>query len=259
MQEAFFPYLKEKITYSYDDTNRRFFPPNLEKKPKAGVSNYAWPDCSAVTEDDRARVGCLSIPYSQNLQDKPAWAGTLHSGKTPSCKEGRCDLLLPQSNDALGIPSISTAAIGGDDTTESESAYYLKHVLMKFLSNSGKDASVTAFGVADVNLDGLPDVIIGYYGQPNRLLLKGRNGVFEKAAAGALSSSYGGDSKNTTSLAIRDIDLDGFPDVLVGNFGEPNTLLLNQRNGTFKQVEIELGGKGTTALQCSLKKYSISF
>ena len=63
------------------------------------------------------------------------------------------------------------------------------------------------------------------------------------AAAAGLAippRTSGGDGTNGMGLAIGDVDRDGYPDVAFSNIG-PNHLLLNQRDGTYRDVSEEVG------------------
>lgn len=64
-------------------------------------------------------------------------------------------------------------------------------------------------------------------------LLRNDNGVFTNASKEAGITEYG----YSLGIAVCDINNDSWPDIFVGNdFDEPDLLLLNNRNGTFKNV-----------------------
>jgi hypothetical protein len=85
----------------------------------------------------------------------------------------------------------------------------------------------TAIATGDFNGDGYVDVVVGNAGTPNRLYLHNRTATPFAIVAG---SDIGSESDDTTSIAVGDVDDDGFPDVVVGNDGQSNRLYLN--NGT---------------------------
>ena len=64
------------------------------------------------------------------------------------------------------------------------------------------------------------------------------NGTFEDvtAASGIFDSS-----SKSLGVALIDDNRDGWPDLLVANDTQPNKLYRNQRNGTFKDVAVEVG------------------
>ncbi len=95
-------------------------------------------------------------------------------------------------------------------------------------SNLGAEADNTlAVAIADLNGDGFPDIIVGNDNQPNLLYLnQGGAAPFDGVTPTPISSDVAG----TTSIAVGDLNHDGFPDVVAGNRNSPNTLYLN--NGT---------------------------
>ena len=121
---------------------------------------------------------------------------------------------------------------------------------------------------ARVGTDGWLDVIVGNHKQANDLLLNGGTGVFSSDA------SFPGGTAATHALAWGDVDggarspfnggpfvspalslsefpgghsVDGDLDLIVGNFGAPNELLLNSGSGGFSIDLNYAGGSATTA------------
>ena len=226
--------LKETISYSYDGLNRRLFPPSLLlDSSKNSVSYHTLPNCSSTSETEESRVGCVTIPSSSNLQSRPSWAGTLHSGVPPICRRGACDLQVPMSNNFLKF-NVTSKILDGLN-------FQLKPT-KKPRPTFGDVSSRSIIG-ADVNLDRWPDLIIGNYGQPNQLFMNQGHGVYEEVF-GALTTND--DSTATNVIAIGDVNSDGFPDLVVGNFREHNTLLLNQGDGTFKEAIGAIPGNNIT-------------
>jgi hypothetical protein len=88
--------------------------------------------------------------------------------------------------------------------------------------------------VADFNNDTFIDIIIGnsFIGKvsaTNQLLLNQGDGTFQEVEA-AIPGEYG-----TQSIAVADVNGDGFIDIIVGNAGDPNQVLLNRGNATFEE------------------------
>ncbi len=88
-----------------------------------------------------------------------------------------------------------------------------------------------ALVAADVNNDGHVDVIIGNWepDQPNQLLINsGPNG---NSSGGFFETPVDlpGSDMNTRSIATKDVNGDGYLDLIVGNWGEgqPNQLIMN--------------------------------
>ena len=77
-----------------------------------------------------------------------------------------------------------------------------------------------------------------YVGQTCWLFHNRGNGTFEDVTA---SSGIFDSSSKSLGIAMLDYDQDGWPDLLVANDTQPNKLYRNQRNGTFKDVGVEVG------------------
>ena len=87
---------------------------------------------------------------------------------------------------------------------------------------------------------GLPDYCYprAYSGVPNSLFHNNGDGTFtDVSAVSGIRRSVG----KGMAVAAADFDGDGWPDLFVSNDTLPNSLFLNQRNGTFKEAAIEKG------------------
>ena len=54
-------------------------------------------------------------------------------------------------------------------------------------------------------------------------------------------SGFGAAPGKGMGISIADFNDDGWPDVFIANDTEPNSLFINQRNGTFEEKGLELG------------------
>ena len=90
---------------------------------------------------------------------------------------------------------------------------------------------------ADYDLDGWLDVLVGHEETPSTLFRSRGDGTFENVAK-ASGLVHRGFVKGVT---WGDYDRDGYPDVYLSNFDEPNVLFRNNGNGTFADVTTELG------------------
>jgi len=77
-----------------------------------------------------------------------------------------------------------------------------------------------------------------YAGSPNSLFHNNGGGTFtDVSASSGIRQSIG----KGMAVSVADFDGDGWPDLFVSNDTLPNSLFLNQRNGTFKEVAVENG------------------
>ena len=83
-------------------------------------------------------------------------------------------------------------------------------------------AAPHALVLADLNADGLPDLVVGTVNGANRYYINPATpGRFDQATATTF-----GVSLMTRAVAVADMDGDGVLDILVGNQGEKNELHL---------------------------------
>ncbi|MCP4201419.1 MAG: CRTAC1 family protein [bacterium] len=92
------------------------------------------------------------------------------------------------------------------------------------------------------DLTGAPDFCgpSSYVPQPDRLYRNRSDGTFEDVTAAAgLAGGAGGGSESGARPALgsiaADLDDDGWPDIYVANDGEPNSLWINNQDGTFSE------------------------
>jgi hypothetical protein len=102
------------------------------------------------------------------------------------------------------------------------------------INNTGRNYGV-AFG--DFDNDGREDIYISRHFEPNLLYRSLGNGQFVDVAASAGVAS----ADNTTVSGWGDINNDGFLDLYLGNRSTPNTLYLNNGDGTFQDISESAG------------------
>ncbi|MCE7994913.1 MAG: VCBS repeat-containing protein [Roseivirga sp.] len=98
-------------------------------------------------------------------------------------------------------------------------------------------------GIADFDGDGDPDIIIvSEDDKTNELYLNNGDGTFTDAGDRIPVTG------TSNSVVIYDLNLDGAPDILIGNNGQ-NNVLINDGKGRFKDESIQRFGKFTDVTQ----------
>ena len=92
-------------------------------------------------------------------------------------------------------------------------------------------------GWADYDLDGRLDLFVGHEETPSTLFRNRGDGTFENATKGAGLAHRG----FVKGVSWGDYDRDGYPDLFLSNFDEPNRLFRNRGDGTFVDVTRDLG------------------
>jgi len=101
-------------------------------------------------------------------------------------------------------------------------------------SDIGSDTHATStISLGDVDGDGDLDLIVGNYGQTNRLYLNDGHGIFGDGTGGTIGSDISSDVQITYTSSLGDIDGDGDLDLIVGNEAQVNRLYINDGNGVF--------------------------
>jgi enediyne biosynthesis protein E4 len=109
------------------------------------------------------------------------------------------------------------------------------------------DSSGGGAAFLDYDRDGRLDVYLvnGWRLEGSRIVEKGKNALYHGKADGAFedvtdAAGVGGEGQWGQGVAVADYDRDGWPDVLVTNFGR-NVLYRNLGNGRFQDVAKEVG------------------
>jgi hypothetical protein len=202
-----------------DDYNRRYFPA-MPIRPEGSFPYQPVPDCSSSI----GRIGCVAIPSSFEA-NAPHWAGTLHT-IPPLCNNRKrmC---------TIGIPTPRTTHKLGKDLIP----VLKERVFDDAVDLPGGALDTRSVAIADMNNDGLLDIIIGNDGDKNQLIVNAGNGTFLEDAV-----DLPGGALDTNFVAIADMNNDGLLDIVVGNDGDKNQLIVNAGDGTFLEDTVDLPG-----------------
>ena len=109
---------------------------------------------------------------------------------------------------------------------------------MDLANDSSANTFTTDIKVVDINNDGLLDIIVANYGQPNQILVNEGQRKFKTEIL------PGGNKTKTKSISV--VNINGtINHIVLGNYGEPNQLVWDEGNGTFNDEEIyELPSNG---------------
>ncbi|MEM7132849.1 MAG: VCBS repeat-containing protein [Chloroflexota bacterium] len=90
------------------------------------------------------------------------------------------------------------------------------------------EAATTSVAIGDLNGDGNLDVVLGNRGIPNQILF--HEGSFEEILTEERFESFGPINMVTSTVALGDMNSDGYLDIVVGLYNEQNRVYLNDPN-----------------------------
>jgi hypothetical protein len=105
----------------------------------------------------------------------------------------------------------------------------------------GGNTTATSTAIADVNNDGFLDVIEGNYTQQSYVYLGNGTGDFSTCVVHAINDTV----YNTYSIAVADLNNDGFLDIIQGKYGQISYVCLGDGTGDFSASDYFAIGTGT--------------
>jgi hypothetical protein len=145
-------------------------------------------------------------------------------------------------------PDLVVGNCSGNDTCDSKSSGVVGVLLgngdgtfQPAVSYNLGVGSAVSVAVGDVNGDGKPDVVVANYSSDGgvSVLLGTGDGTFQPPV------SYNSGGASPYSVAIADVNGDGYPDLLVANYGSDDVgVLLGNGDGTF-QTAVSYGSGGS--------------
>jgi len=148
--------------------------------------------------------------------------------------DGVLDLVVANQGPINGDGSVSVLIGKGDGTFQPAATY-----------DSGGPGATSVF-VADVNGDGLPDIVVANQGSSSAdgsvsVLLNRGGGVFNPAV------TYDSGGVDATALTLADVNGDGFPDIIVANYCYPLGSCPQQQGGVAVLLNDKAGHFGAAA------------
>jgi hypothetical protein len=176
----------------------------------------------------------------------------LGMGKFDANNDGWLDLVIGRSHG--GGPSTSDACKMLENDFVCESAPYPgsagpvvyrndngRFKLMPFMLNGPFPGTTNALAFADLDGNGLTDVVMANDWFSNHVHLQKNPGQFSRA-----ETALGFDQFNHgMGIAVNDFDLDGYPDVFITDLG-PNNLWFGSAAGTFENLNKQTGISAVT-------------
>lgn len=146
--------------------------------------------------------------------------------------KGKNQLLINEGNDANGVPRFTDRAVEyGLDLV----GFSTQAAFFDYDRDGDLDMFMLNHSVHGNGTYGKSTLRYNEHALAGDRLLRNDNGRFVDVTRG--SGIYNSVLGYGLGVAVSDVDLDGWPDIYVGNdFHENDYLYINQRNGTFKEV-----------------------
>jgi hypothetical protein len=171
--------------------------------------------------------GTFQTPMSYSTA--PWWAASLVVADVN--RDGHPDIVVANGCDGCTQGEVSVLLGNGDGTFQMAESY----------ESGGYEA--TSLAVADVNGDGSPDIIVATYCTTGcvAVLLGNGDGTFQTAV------SYAAGARAASSVAIGDLNGDGYPDLVLGDMDV--TVMIGNGDGTFEPpVNYSSDGSGAISV-----------
>ena len=170
--------------------------------------------------------------------------------------EVESSIMLSEGVPLRSVESLAVADMDGDgrvDILVGTSANEANYILLSNGDDSFRQVALSEgteyssiIAVSDLNKDGRVDVIIGSKEHDNIIDVLLNKDTGRYIGYIGIPRVIPGDYE-TTDIAIADLDGDGLLDLAIGDFQQPNQVLLNKGDGAFEEVksDISLEGKDT--------------
>ena len=150
--------------------------------------------------------------------------------------DGLVDLIIGNAFEEANQLLLNTGDATGNGTTLFQTPINLP----------GSEMSTWDIVVTDVNNDGFIDLIIGNYGQVNQLLLNTGDATGNGTTLFQTQNNLPGGEMSTLAIVAADVNNDGFIDLIIGNYGQVNQLLLNTGDAFQSAINLPGGSTHTT-------------
>ena len=128
-----------------------------------------------------------------------------------------------------GGPSVEDCAVmrANDGKWSDFPCYWARPFMCKMVRDSATDADISGTHLADLNGDGIDDLIVlTHGGHPSYVYLNPGDGNFSAVTPTPIGLDSSTSSGHSTSVAVADIDNDGVMDLVIGNDGTSNMIYL---------------------------------
>jgi hypothetical protein len=150
--------------------------------------------------------------------------------------DGLVDLIIGNAFEEANQLLLNTGDATGNGTT----------LFQMPINLPGSEMSTWDIVVTDVNNDGFIDLIIGNYKQVNQLLLNTGDATGNGTTLFQTQNNLPGGEMSTLAIVAADVNNDGFIDLIIGNYGQANQLLLNTGDAFQSAINLPGGSTHTT-------------